>query len=236
MVYTTPLVGHHRSRKQKICTAAMRERRRWPKSPPNANAVDQTNRRLLSQAKKKHRKEMEKAKKADLSGRKREQRLREKLMESQARTEEADEVAEKLHEGWHKEWGRQKESWIEEREGLKKELARLKARERREPLKIQHAVQRTSKGHDEPNAAQPVIRYVKGKRGVVQDWARDAILRLVNEGVSMSKTWAVTQAGARGLGVTLIGKWSFRTSRRVVREGGIAAGLMIVGYVLTCIG
>ena len=81
-----------------------------------------------------------------------------------------------------------------------------------------------------------MIRYVKNKRGIVQDWARNAILTLVNEGVPMSKTWSVTKANANALGMEIVGKWSFRTSRRVVREGGIAAGLMIVEYILKCIG
>ncbi|KAF9779017.1 hypothetical protein BJ322DRAFT_1013778, partial [Thelephora terrestris] len=73
------------------------------------------------------------------------------------------------------------------------------------------------------------------KRGVVQDWARNAILTLVNQGVPMSKTWDVTSANAKALGVVIVGTWSIRTSCRVVREGGIAAGLMIVEYVLMCI-
>ena len=74
------------------------------------------------------------------------------------------------------------------------------------------------------------------KKGVVQNWARNAILTLVNEGVPMSRTWAVMKANAEALGLMIVGSWSFQTSRRVVREGGIAAGLMIVGYALKCIG
>ena len=70
----------------------------------------------------------------------------------------------------------------------------------------------------------------------MKDWARNAMVMLVNEGITISKTWPVVAANAKALGVTLVGKWSTRTSGRVVREGGVAAALMIVEYVLTSIG
>ena len=40
-----------------------------------------------------------------------------------------------------------------------------------------------------PDAAPPNVRYVKDNRGIVQDWARNAIVTLVNQGIAMVKTW-----------------------------------------------
>ncbi|KAF9642524.1 hypothetical protein BDM02DRAFT_3193083 [Thelephora ganbajun] len=130
---------------------------------------------------------------------------------------------------------RENESLRREKEGLKKNLARLNAHNHREPLRIQHAVRKALKYSNDTSATQPTIHYVKDRQGIIQDWARNAILMLVNEGVPMSKTWAVMEANAKALGVMIVGKWSIRTSCRVVHEGGIAAGLMIVEYVLKCI-
>ena len=122
-----------------------------------------------------------------------------------------------------------------EEQGLKKNIARLNAYIYREPLRIEHVVQKTLKHSGDPNAALPVVHYVKDRRGIVQDWARNVIVMLVNEGVLISKTWSVTNANAKALGVMIVGKWSTRMSGRVVREGGIGAGLMIIEYVLSCI-
>jgi flagellar biosynthesis GTPase FlhF len=189
--------------------------------------------RLLSTERKKHKKELEKVRRSKANAWKREQRAREKLKkvehEAQVQANEAAKAVVEQYKGQFKAWSREKES-------LKKDLAKLNARNRREPLKIQHAVQKALEHASDSNTDQPTIRYVKDKRGIVQDWARNAIITLVNEGVPMSKTWSVTKANADVLGVTLVGKWSSRTSRRVVHEGGVAAGLMIVEYAQTCIG
>jgi len=119
---------------------------------------------------------------------------------------------------------------------MKKDLARLNARTRREPSRLEHAVQKALVHSRNSDAALPTVRHVKGKRGIIQDWARNAIVTLVNEGVPISKTWPVMKANATALGVVIVGKWSTRASGRVVREGGFAAGLMIVEYVLKCVG
>ena len=79
------LTSHWRSKRQKDCTTAMRQQRWLPKSPTKAITVNQINHRLLSQEQKKHRKEMKKMKKVELSTWKREQRLRKKLQEADAR-------------------------------------------------------------------------------------------------------------------------------------------------------
>ena len=223
-----PLVGHQRSKRQKACTTAMREQKWLPKHPTTANTVDKTSHRLLSLAQTKHKREMEKVKKLEYNARRREQKVREELKESQGQIWETTEAREELH-------GERLNEWREEKKSLKKNLARLNAHNRREPLRTKNAVQKALKRSGQPDTAQPIIRYVK-KKGVVQNWARNAILTLVNEGVPMSRTWAVMKANAEALGLMIVGSWSFRTSRRVVREGGIAAGLMIVGYALKCIG
>ena len=207
----------------------MRKRRWLPKSPPKTNAISPANRRLLSSTQKKHKREVMKLKKLEYNSQRREQRTREELKESQARIEEVVEAAEEQNRV-------QREEWRREKDDMKKSLARLSARNRREPSKIQHAVQKALKQAGDPDPVQPSIRYVKNKRGVVQDWARNMIVTLVNEGIPITKTWSVAKANAKALGVTIVGKWSFRTSRRVVREGGIAAGLMIIEYVLACAG
>ena len=179
-----PLVGHQRTEHQKAHTVAMRERRWLPKALLEANEIDPTDHRLLSRMQKKHEREMEKRKKLEYNVRKREQRVQEKLNKSQAQMQEETEVAEERYKG-------QLEEWKEERKGLKKDLARLNARNRREPLRIEHAVRNAIRHGSGPGTAQLVIRYVKGRRGVVQDWARDTILMLVNEGIPMSRTWVV---------------------------------------------
>ena len=215
------------------------QKQRWlPKSSAaKVKAIDPENCHLSSTERKKYKKELEKVQRLESNARRRAQRAQERLerveQELPVQVEEAVEerYGQKLeeYEGKFKELRREKAS-------LKKSLARLNARNRREPSRIQHAVQKAlnhSKDHD---AALPVVRYVKDKRGIVQDWARNAIVTLVNEGVPISKTWSVTMANANALGVTIVGKWSVRTSGRVVREGGFAAALMIGEYVLTCIG
>ena len=111
----------------------MRERRWLPKALLEANEIDPTDHRLLSRMQKKHEREMEKRKKLEYNARKREQRVQEKLNESQAQMQEATEVAEERYKGQLKEWK-------EERKGLKKDLARLNACNRQEPLRIEHAV------------------------------------------------------------------------------------------------
>ena len=103
-------------------------------------------------------------------------------------------------------------------------------------MRTEHAVQKAIKSSHSAHGVQQNICYVKDKQGIVQNWARDVILRLVNLGVPMSKTWEVTKVDAEVYSVVIVGTWSTRTSRQVVCEGGIAAGLMIVEYVLTCIG
>lgn len=207
----------------------MYEKRWLPKSPTEENTVTPESRRLLLQQQMKHRREIEKLKRLEYNSRRREQRAREEIRESQAQIEEVTEVVEEQYE-------ERLEEWKKEKKCLKKDLARQNARVRREPSKIQHAVQKAAKRSGDPDPVQQDLRYVKDRRGVVKEWARNSILTLVNEGVPMSKTWAITAANAKALGVTIVGKWSPRTSRRVVREGGIAAGLMIVEYILSCIG
>jgi len=211
----------------------MQKRQRLPKSQvTEMKTIDpDSDRRLLSRERKKLRKEQEKVRRLEYNGRRRENRKQRKLVKVEQ--EQTREVAEAVEE----QYGEQFKEWKREKEGLKKNIARLNARSRREPSKIRHAVQVALKHSDNPNAAQPTVRYVKDKRGIVQNWARNAIVRLVNQGVPMSKTWSVTKANADStLGVVIVGKWSDRTSRRVVREGGIAAGLMVIEYVLSCIG
>lgn len=119
-------------------------------------------------------------------------------------------------------------------EGLRKDLARHNAHDRREPSRVEHAVKRALTCDNHTSAALPIIRYVKDKR-VARRWARGAIVALVNEGVPISKIWPVTKAKADVLGVVIIGRWSTRTSGRVVHEAGIVAELMTMGYTLTCI-
>jgi len=237
-LYVMPLKGHRRTERQKAHDVEMRKRRWSPKSDTKTEAIDPANRRLLSRARVEYKREMKNLKRSEYNARRRERRAREELMEVreelegsqvQIQIQEAVEATERQYES-------QLEDLRGEKEVLKKEVARLDAHVRREPSKIQCAVQKALKHGNNSSAVQPNVRYVKDKREIVQDWARDAIVTLVNEGVPLSKTWQVTKVNAKALGVTVVGKWSIRTTRRVVREGGIAAELMIANYISTCIG
>ena len=208
------------------------QKRRWsPKSPVKAKEIDPTSSRLLSGERKKHKQELEKARRSEFNAQRREQRAQEKVekveLESRVRTEEAVEAVEERYEEKLQELRRGEED-------LKKNVARLNAHNHREPSRIQHAVEKATRSGD-PDIALPIVRYVKDRRGIVQGWARNTIVTLVNEGVPISRTWPVMKVNAVALDVEIVGKWSIRTSGRAVREGGIAAGLMIIEYVLSCI-
>ena len=213
-------------------------KRRWlPKSQLEAEAISPENRRILSRAEEKHRKETKEARKLERNSERRERSLREKLMETE---DEIMAQVEKAHEEAFEEAEEQYEGDVEELSGkvtdLKREVARHVARDRREPSRMDHAVKKALKHIKKPEGDLPNVRHVKDKHRVVRDWARNTIVTLVNQGVPISRTWPITKASADALGVTLVGTWSTRTSGRVVREGGIAASLMIMEYVLTCIG
>jgi hypothetical protein len=211
----------------------MRKRRWLPKPLVKAKAIDPTSSRLLSKERRKHKEELREARRLGFNAQRREKRMEGKLKElereSQAKIKETAEAVEERYE-------RTVEELRMDKENLKKNLAKVNARIHREPLKIQHAVQRALEHKTGPDVVLPTVHHIKDKRGVVQDWARNAIITLVNEGVPISRTWSVMKVNAAALGVTIVGKWSIRTSGRVVREGGFAAGLMIVEYVRTCIG
>ena len=195
-----PYMGRQRSKLQKVATTAM-YKRRWLQTPSTeANKTGLVNRHLPSQAQQKHRREMEEAKKLEYNSQRREKRMGKKLVELQARIQEA-EVLKERYKG-------RAEKWKKEKEFLKKEIARLKARDRRGSSRIQHAVQKAIKRGSESSTSQPVVRYVKDKRGIVRDWARNTILTLVNKGIPMSKTWGVAKASVKGLGVRIVGTWS----------------------------
>ena len=234
-----PLEGHRRTKYQKAQTAAMGKRRWLPKPPIKANVINPTTTRLLSNERKKHEREMEKVRGMEANAQRQEQRVRGKLKRVEegtgAKIEEVNEAAEERIEAMDERLEEKAKEWKEERASMKKDLAKLNARNHREPSRIEHAVQKALKHSRNHDAALPTVCHVKDNRGIVQDWARNAIVTLVNEGVPISKTWPVTKANATALGVTIIGKWSTRTSGRVVREGGFAAGLMIVDYLLKCI-
>jgi hypothetical protein len=232
-----PLKGRQRSEKQKAHAATIHERRWLPKSQPEAEAISPKQRRLQYKADKKYRKEHEESKRLQYNSQRREKWLRKNLEDVEHKSEvlfeegveEGVRVAGERYEG-------KVEDLRDRNRNLSKNLARLNARNRREPSRMEHAVQKALKHSRDPDANLPIVRYVKDRRGIVQDWARNAIVTLVNEGVPISKTWSVTKLNADALGVTIVGKWSTRTSGRAVREGGIAAGLMITEYVLNCIG
>ena len=133
------------------------QKRRWlPGSHAKTEVIDPANRRLLSRARKEHKREMEKVKKSEYNTRRREQRTREKLEESHAQVQEAVEATEAQYES-------RLEDLRREKEVLRKEVARLNAHVRREPSKIQHAVQKALNHDNTPDAAQLNIRHVKNK-------------------------------------------------------------------------
>ena len=201
--------------------------------------IDHANCHLPSKERKKFKKEVEKSHRAEFNAQRREQKAWEKLeraeQELQAKFEEATEAADARHEAVVECLEGKVEELREEKVSMKKDLVRVNARNHREPARMEHAVQKALKHSRNPDTVLPTVRRVKGNRGIVQDWARNAIVTLVNEGVPISKTWSVMKVNAAALGVTIVGRWSTRTSGRVVHEGSFAAGLMIVEYVLSCI-
>lgn len=208
------------------------------------DTVDPASRRLLTKQQQRAKKDLRRAQKSEYNAQRRQkraqQKLKEVICESQARIEE---VVEERYESTLTELRKEtedlkaeKERLKKEKKNLKKDLARLQACNRREPSRVDRKVRKALENARASDATLPIVRYAKDKRGVVQDWARNAIVTLVNEGVPISKTWSVMKTNATALGVTIVGKWSTRTSGRVVREGGFAAGLMIVEYLQKCIG
>jgi len=105
-------------------------------------------------------------------------------------------------------------------------IAKFNSRVRREPLKIETAVQRAlSTVFD----AQQPIYHVKTEDGTIQNWARNVILHLVcASDVPASKTWTVFSCIKDVLRLEVIGSWSDRSARRIVFEGALAAEEMIV--------
>jgi len=233
-LYAMPLKGHRRTEHQKAQVAAMGKRRWLPKSKTRTKVTDPARRRLLSRARVEYNRVMKRLKNSEYNARRRERKAREELEEIREELEDSQVQIQEAVEATEERYESQLEDLKGEKEVLKKEVARLNAHVHREPAKIQHAVQKALKhGND---SAQLNVRYVKDKRGIVQDWARNTIVTLVNEGVPISKTWPVTKANAEALGVKIVESWSTRTSRRVVREGGVAAELMIANYVSSCVG
>ena len=159
-----PLHGHQRTKNQKDHVAAMGKRRWLPKSQLEAEAISPENRRILSRAEEKHRKETKEARKLERNSERRERSLREKLMETEdeimAQVEEAFEEAEEQYEGN-----------VEELSGkvtdLKREVARHVARDRREPSRMDHAVKKALKHIKKPEGDLPNVRHVKDKHRVV---------------------------------------------------------------------
>ena len=133
-----PRKGRQRSERQKAHAVAMQKRRWLPKSPVIAKTIDSANGKLLFKERKKHSRELKKARKLELSMQKREQRAQEKQKKAEQELQVwVEEVAEEAKERYEE----QAMEWRREKADLKKDLARLKARDRREPSKIQHAVQ-----------------------------------------------------------------------------------------------
>ena len=138
IIYIMPYVGHQRSERQKAATITMYKQRWLPKPSTEDNKIDPTNPRLLSLARQKHKREMEKAKKLEYNSRRREQRICKRLEESQARAQKATEVVEERYE-------RRLEKLEKETVCLKKDLARPEAHDRGASSRVQHAVQEALK-------------------------------------------------------------------------------------------
>jgi len=110
------------------------QKQRWlPKSPVKANTIDPASSRLLSKERKKYKQGLEKVQRLEFNARRQKKRadgkLREVQQESQTRIEEVAEALEECYEEKLEELRREKES-------MKKNIARLNVRSRREPLKI----------------------------------------------------------------------------------------------------
>lgn len=232
-----PIKSHQTTKSQKSHVGVMRKRRWLSKSQRvETEAVGPKAHLLLLKAEKRRRKEYEEAQRLQYNAARRERRLHEKLKRTEEYSQSSfDEGVGAAFNVAGEQYAEEIEKLREKVKDLRKDLARHNAHDHREPSRIEHAIQKALVCGGNPNTARQIIRYVKDKCGVVQDWARKAIITLVSKGVPISQTWPITETSAKAFGVKIVGKWSARTSGRVVREGGIAAGLMITGYVLTCI-
>jgi len=148
-----PLKGRQRTQHQKAQTAAMRKRRWLPKSHAEAETISPENHRLLSEERKKYEKELEEVQRLEFNARRREHQAREREhLVQEALVKAEQEWAREVDKAVEEQYGEQFEEWKREKEGLRKDIARLNARNRREPSKIRHAVQKALKKRDNSNA------------------------------------------------------------------------------------
>jgi len=122
---------------------------------------------------------------------------------------------------------------VGERMEMKQEMKRLAARftshVRRQPQKIDTAVQRALSSAAVTHQTAYEIEIKSG--GIIQNWARGVILNLVCAcDVPAAKTWAAFSCSVGSLpGVQIKGSWSPRSAgRHVVLEGALAAEEMII--------
>jgi len=156
--------------------------------------------------------------------------LKEKVEELEVAIEVTSGENEALHEKLNELAGQNDELKQEGR----RLTARFDSRVRREPRKIETAVQRALSSVAVPQ--QPVYE-VKTPDGIIQNWARNVILHLVcASDVPAAKTWDAFSCVTKGLGIHVEGSWSARSAGRVILEGALAAEEMIVEELASALG
>ena len=145
-----------------------------------------------------------------------------KVRELEMTIEASSNETESLHEQVGELTGRNSEL----KEEVRHLAARYNSRVRREPQKIEAAVQQALSS---AFVTSQTVYKVKTSDGIIQDWARNVILRLVCESdVPAAKSWAAFSCVTTGLGIAVEGSWSPRSAGRVVLEGALAVEEMIV--------
>jgi len=228
---------HKRSTAQEAQTRWMRDFRHRHPSRDEVNAFQFANPLSSAQNKYKLTNDITKEKRCRLNSEKREKRVREKLGELKERVGELETAVsttsdekEALHEKLE-EVARQN---IELNQEVAHLTARFKSRVRREPRKIETAVQQALSS---ASVTSQTIYKVKTPDGIIQNWARNVILHLVcASDVPAAKTWTAFSCVMEGVGIPVEGSWSARSAGRVILEGALAAEEMIVEDLMNTLG
>ncbi|KAF9645629.1 hypothetical protein BDM02DRAFT_3262776 [Thelephora ganbajun] len=220
---------HKRSPAQEAQTRWMRGFRHHRPSKDEVKAFQLANPSSDAHSKRKLMHEVAKEKRCCLNSERREKRTKGKLRELKGKAEEL-EMAIKVTSGENEALRETLEELTGRNSELKQEVRRLTARfnsrVRREPQKIETAVQRALSS---VFVTQQTTYQVKTPDGIIQNWAWSVILHLICvSDVPAAKTWTAFSCITEGLGITVEGSWSARSAGRIVLEGALAVEEMIV--------
>lgn len=207
----------------------MRGFRHHRPSPNEVEAFKFANPSSDTHSKQKLTREVAEEKRSRLNGERREKRVKGKFGELKGEVQELEmavEITLDENEALQEKLEELERKNTELKQEAKLLTAKFNSRVRREPQKIETAVQRALSS---VFVTQQTSYKVKTPDGVIQNWARGVILHLVcASGVPAVRTWATFSCITQGLGIPVEGSWSARSAGRIVLEGALAAEEMIV--------